>query len=59
MHVVVSHPAWQRLITRVFFARDPEVARSGHRALAITLEDGEVDGEPMLFGEVRLVLVPP
>ena len=40
---------------RYIAVRDPEVARTGHPDLAITLEDGEVDGEPMLFGELRLI----
>ena len=55
IHVVVTHPDYRQLVTRVFFDRDPEVARSGHPALAIALEDGDMDGEPMLFGEVRLI----
>ena len=57
MHVVVTHPDFRRLVTRVFFQRDPEVDRTGHPDLAIALEDGDVDGEPMLFGEVRLIPV--
>ena len=57
VHVVVTHPDFRRLVTRVFFQRDPEVDRTGHPDLAIALEDGDVDGEPMLFGEVRLIPV--
>ena len=56
IHFVVTHPDHRRLVTRIFFKRDPVVAESGHPDLAIFLEDGLVDGEPVLFGNVELVL---
>ncbi len=58
VHVVVTHPDYPRLITRIFFKRDPVVAESGHPDLAIFLEDALVQGEPALFGDVELVLHP-
>ena len=56
VHFVVTHPDYSELITRIFFKRDPLVAESGHPELAIFLEDGLVQGEPILFGNVELVL---
>ena len=59
VHFVVTHPAYPQLITRIFFKRDPVVAESGHPDLAIFLEDGLVQGEPTLFGDIELVLPGP
>ena len=55
-HVVVTHPDHVRLVSRIFFKRDPAVAESERPELAIFLEDGLLDGEPALFGGVELVL---
>ena len=59
IHFVVTHPGYPRLITRIFFKRDPVVAESGHPDLAIFLEDALVEGEPTLFGNLDLVLSAP
>jgi protocatechuate 3,4-dioxygenase beta subunit len=59
IHVMVTHPAHPRFITRIFFRRDPEVAISGRPDLAILLEEGPVDGDTALFGHVELVLATP
>lgn len=56
VHVVVTHPDYTELITRIFFKRDPVVAESGHPDLAIFLEEGLTQGERTLFGDVELVL---
>ena len=56
IHVVVQHPGHARLITRLFFKRDPQTARSGRPDLAVVLEDGEHEGAPALFGDVEIVL---
>lgn len=56
VHFVVTHPDYPELITRTFFKRDPLVAESEHPDLAIFLEDGVVQGEGTLFGNVELVL---
>jgi catechol 1,2-dioxygenase len=58
VHVVVTRDGYRRLVTRLFFRRDPEVATSGRPDLAIVLEDGDHDGEPALFGDVELVMGP-
>lgn len=59
IHFVVTHPDYPQLITRIFFKRDPVVAESGHPDLAIFLEDSLVKDEPILFGNVELVLPVP
>lgn len=59
VHIVVTHPHYPELITRIFFKRDPVVSESGDPELAIFLEDGLVLGEPTLFGNVELVLPVP
>ena len=59
VHVVVTHPEHEEFISRIFFKRDPVVADSGHPDLAIFLEDGIVKGEPVLFGNMELVLPSP
>jgi catechol 1,2-dioxygenase len=56
IHFVVTHPDYPRLITRIFFKRDPVVAESGHPDLAVFLEDALVEDESSLFGDVELVL---
>lgn len=56
VHFLVTHPDYPRLITRIFFKRDPVVAEWGRPELAIFLEDAVVQGEPVLFGQVDLVL---
>jgi catechol 1,2-dioxygenase len=56
VHVVVTHPGYAELVTRIFFKRDPLVTESEQPELAIFLEDGLAHGEPTLFGDVELVL---
>jgi protocatechuate 3,4-dioxygenase beta subunit len=56
VHVIVTHPNYPELITRIFFKRDPVVAESDHPELAIFLEAGLAGGERTLFGDVELVL---
>jgi len=56
IHVVVTHEAWRRLVTRLFFKRDPVVEEVGRPDLAIVLEDASIGGEQALFGEMQLVL---
>lgn len=59
VHVVVTHPDHPQFISRIFFKRDPVVAESENPELAIFLEDGLVQDEPVLFGNVDLVLPSP
>ena len=56
VHVVVTHPGYPELVSRIFFKRDPVVAESDHPELAIFLEDGLAQGERTLFGDVELIL---
>lgn len=56
VHVVVTHPDYAELITRIFFKRDPLVGDSEFPELAVFLEDGIARGEPVLFADVELVL---
>ena len=56
VHFVVTHEHWQRLVTRLFFLRDPAVDDIGRPDLGIVLEDASIGGEQALFGEVELVL---
>ena len=56
IHVRVTHPQRQTLITRLFFKRDPQVAESDRPDLAIILEDGRYQDAPALFGDVELVM---
>lgn len=56
IHVMITHPQHQTLITRLFFKRDPQLAGSDRPDLAIILEDGRHQGLPALFGDVELVL---
>ena len=56
IHVVVTHPDHQRLVTRLFFKRDPALADSDRPDLAVLLEDGRHDEKPALFGDIELVL---
>lgn len=57
IHVVVTHPEYERFVSRMFFNRDPRVAEVEGHDLAIFLEDAEVRGEPILLGRIELVLV--
>ncbi|MGI9331951.1 MAG: hypothetical protein ACR2RL_02230 [Gammaproteobacteria bacterium] len=58
IHVVVSHPAHERLISLIFFKGDERLVGSPYPELAIVLERaGGEDGE-LLFGGVELVLRP-
>lgn len=56
VHFVVTHPDYPKLVTRIFFKRDPVVAESGHPDLAIFLEDALAQGKRALFGEIELLL---
>jgi protocatechuate 3,4-dioxygenase beta subunit len=56
IHFVISHARHSRLITRIFFKRDPEVGASGDPALAVLLEDGRLGDEAVLFADIEFVL---
>ena len=58
IHLVVSHPGYARLITRILFLGDPLLAEMEYPELAINLEEGNIDDEPALFGVAEIILNP-
>ncbi|MDH3451011.1 MAG: hypothetical protein OEN20_01230 [Gammaproteobacteria bacterium] len=58
IHLVLTHPNYQRLVTRILFRGDPLLAEMEYPELAISLERGNADGEPALFGIAEIVLQP-
>ncbi len=58
IHVVVSHPSHQRLVSRILFKGDPNLSSGVDDALAIVLEEVRDKDETVLFGGVELVLRP-
>ena len=58
IHFVVSHSGYKKLITRIFFRRDPVLERTQFQAVVIALEDGKFRDMDALFGDVEFVLEP-
>lgn len=58
IHLVLTHPAHERLITRVLFRGDPLLAEMEYPELAIALEEGGTADAKMLFGTAEIVLAP-
>ncbi len=58
IHFVVTHPRHQRLVTRIYFKGDPNMAEAIYPELAIFLEEGLIEGETVLFGDVEFVVRP-
>ena len=58
IHFVVTHPDHQPLVTRIYFMGDPNMDEALFPELAILLEEGSIDGETRLFGNVGFVLLP-
>jgi protocatechuate 3,4-dioxygenase beta subunit len=58
IHFVVTHPDHQPLVTRIYFMGDPNMDEALYPELAILLEEGSIDGETRLFGNVEFVLLP-
>lgn len=56
IHVVVSHPGYEELVTRILFKGDPLLVEMPYPELAINLERGRHEGEEVWFGVVELVL---
>jgi catechol 1,2-dioxygenase len=56
IHVVVSHPNYQRLVSLIFFKGDERLVDTPYRELAINLEQAHADEGKLLFGLVELVL---
>ena len=56
IHFVVSHPEHPRLVTRIFFRRDPAIALHDYPAIVVVLEDGIAHEQAALFGTVEFVM---
>jgi len=56
IHVVVSHPGYQQLISLILFKGDPNLAGLPFPKLAVFVEQGRVKNQTALFAEVELVL---
>ena len=57
IHVNVDHDDYQYLNTEILFKDDPNLV-DGSDPRAVFLEEGEVDGEKMMFGRFDITLVP-
>ncbi len=58
IHFIVTHPDYQPLVTRIYFLGDPNMDEALFPELAILLEEGSIEGETRLFGNVDFVLLP-
>lgn len=56
IHFVVTHPAHQRLVTRIFFKGDENLAEAPYPELAVLLEEGRIDSQQVYFSDVEFVL---
>lgn len=57
IHVLVSHPGYQDLLSRVLFRGDPYLSDSND-PLAIALEEVQSEEGPVMMGGVEFVLTP-
>jgi protocatechuate 3,4-dioxygenase beta subunit len=58
IHLMVTHPDYLPLITRILFLGDPLLAEMEYPELAINLEQGNKNDEPALFGVAEIILSP-
>jgi protocatechuate 3,4-dioxygenase beta subunit len=58
IHLMVTHPDYLPLITRILFLGDPLLAEMEYPELAINLEQGNQGDEPALFGVAEIILSP-
>jgi protocatechuate 3,4-dioxygenase beta subunit len=58
IHVVVMHPDYAPLPTRILFKGDPYLDEAAHDDLAVSLEEVHMEGSPVLLGGVELVMRP-
>ena len=56
IHVVVSHPDFEQLVSLIFFKGDEALAVNPYPELAIALESAKAGTEKTLFGRVELIL---
>ncbi len=57
VHINVDHDDYRYLDTEILFKDDPNLV-DGSDPRAVFLEEGEVDGEKMMFGRFDITLVP-
>jgi protocatechuate 3,4-dioxygenase beta subunit len=57
IHVIITHPAYRPLTTRILFKGDPHVS-ADNEDLAILLEEVHADGASVMVGGVEFVLAP-
>lgn len=58
IHVVVTHPDHERVVTRILFKGDPHLDESAAGELAIPLEEGTIEGKAFLSGRFDIVMRP-
>lgn len=58
IHFVITHPSQRQLVTRIFFEGDVNMAEAPYPELAVFVEEGYIDGQPVLFADVEFVLSP-
>ena len=58
IHFVISHPDHVRLVTRIFFHGDRNLAEAPFPELAVFTEESEVDGESRRYADLEFVLRP-
>lgn len=56
IHIVVSHPAYPRLISLIFFRGDERLAGTPYPELAIPLEKAQSRDGEVLVGDVEIIL---
>lgn len=56
IHVVVTHPDYQQLISLILFDGDPNLAGLPHPELAVFVEQGRIKHRDVQFAEAILVL---
>jgi len=57
IHFVISHPTHRQLVTRIFFKGDVNMAEAPYPELAVFVEEGYIDEQPVLFADVEFVLL--
>jgi len=56
IHVVITHPAYPRLISLILFEGDPKLAGLPYPELAVFVEQGRIKDRTVRFAEAILVL---
>ena len=59
IHFLITHDEHPKLVTRIFFRRDPVIELHDYPAVVVVLEDGTAHGQRALFGTVEFVMPVP